>query len=356
MMSRVPQLNPSHRTIFFKLMEERYRQHSTIITTILGYEVATSSATAPWWRRSWRQVRTIAIPYTSKVRRCASRKVEEGKRGGQSHRPERIYPPGAQRLPPDTGTVGTIRRPDRLLAPNLCTPGTLPPAKCPWVLAASRRLLRPTDAPPLGTIRSLAYFLPVIGRGARAHAQPRLLSNTSAVKIAGFYSNASNPPPSPLTAIDSGASCRSTPSAWDDNVRFPPLQTCHRTPSAWMMMFLSLTPTPGPNARSPAVVTSTEHYWVTIAKPPSPHGVEIHPQRGGERMNKAARSGSPRWAESELPAAPWKVFLTRPRRRPTALPGGEPPADDLAVGGRWSAWWSRSTWCGRFGSWWGAWT
>ena len=31
-----------------------------------------------------------------------------------------------------------------------------------FVLAATRRLMRPSDAPPLGTIRSLAYFLPVI--------------------------------------------------------------------------------------------------------------------------------------------------------------------------------------------------
>ena len=31
-----------------------------------------------------------------------------------------------------------------------------------FVLAAARRLMRPVDAPPLGTIRSLAYFLPVI--------------------------------------------------------------------------------------------------------------------------------------------------------------------------------------------------
>jgi hypothetical protein len=30
------------------------------------------------------------------------------------------------------------------------------------VLAATRRLIRPADAPPLGAIRSLAYFLPVI--------------------------------------------------------------------------------------------------------------------------------------------------------------------------------------------------
>ena len=31
-----------------------------------------------------------------------------------------------------------------------------------FVLAATRRLMRPADAPPLSTIRSLAYFLPVI--------------------------------------------------------------------------------------------------------------------------------------------------------------------------------------------------
>jgi hypothetical protein len=31
-----------------------------------------------------------------------------------------------------------------------------------FVLAAARRLIRPADATPLGTIRSLAYFSPVI--------------------------------------------------------------------------------------------------------------------------------------------------------------------------------------------------
>ncbi len=31
-----------------------------------------------------------------------------------------------------------------------------------WVLAAARRLIRRADAPPLGMVRSLAYFLPVI--------------------------------------------------------------------------------------------------------------------------------------------------------------------------------------------------
>ena len=30
------------------------------------------------------------------------------------------------------------------------------------ILAAARRLIRPANTPPLGTVRSLAYFLPVI--------------------------------------------------------------------------------------------------------------------------------------------------------------------------------------------------
>jgi hypothetical protein len=42
------------------------------------------------------------------------------------------------------------------------------------VLAATRRLIRPSDAPPLGTIRSLAYFLPLIEEVLKLRA-PRLL-------------------------------------------------------------------------------------------------------------------------------------------------------------------------------------
>ena len=30
------------------------------------------------------------------------------------------------------------------------------------MLAAARRIIRPAEAPPLGIVRSLAYFLPVI--------------------------------------------------------------------------------------------------------------------------------------------------------------------------------------------------
>ena len=61
------------------------------------------------------------------------------------------------------GTMGTVRRPDRLLAAQLHQRGVpLMVVESAMVLAASRRMARPADAPPLGTIRSLAYFLPVI--------------------------------------------------------------------------------------------------------------------------------------------------------------------------------------------------
>ena len=61
------------------------------------------------------------------------------------------------------GTSGTVRRPDRVLAGQLYQRGvSVSVIENAFVLAAARRLMRPADAPPLGTIRSLAYFLPVI--------------------------------------------------------------------------------------------------------------------------------------------------------------------------------------------------
>ena len=61
------------------------------------------------------------------------------------------------------GTCGNLRRPDRMLAIQLyqrCVP--LLTVENALVLAAVRRLIRAADAPPLTTVRSLAYFLPVI--------------------------------------------------------------------------------------------------------------------------------------------------------------------------------------------------
>ena len=61
------------------------------------------------------------------------------------------------------GTMGTVRSADRLLAAQLHQRGlSVRVIENALVLAATRRLIRPPDAPPLGTIRSLAYFLPVI--------------------------------------------------------------------------------------------------------------------------------------------------------------------------------------------------
>jgi len=61
------------------------------------------------------------------------------------------------------GTMGTARRPDRVLAAQLYQRAiSVSVIENAFVLAATRRLMRPADAPPLGTIRSLAYFVPVI--------------------------------------------------------------------------------------------------------------------------------------------------------------------------------------------------
>jgi hypothetical protein len=61
------------------------------------------------------------------------------------------------------GTTGTVRRPDRVLAGQLYQRGvSVNVIENAFVLAATRRLVRLPDAPPLATIRSLAYFLPVI--------------------------------------------------------------------------------------------------------------------------------------------------------------------------------------------------
>lgn len=71
------------------------------------------------------------------------------------------------------GTIGTVRRPDRVTATQLYQRGiSASVIENAFVLAAMRRLARPTNAPPLGTIRSLAYFLPVIEEVLALHVSP----------------------------------------------------------------------------------------------------------------------------------------------------------------------------------------
>ena len=71
------------------------------------------------------------------------------------------------------GTTGAVRRADRLLAAQLYDRGVaMAVIENALLLAASRRLLRPADAPPLSVVRSLAYFLPVIEEVLQSRVSP----------------------------------------------------------------------------------------------------------------------------------------------------------------------------------------
>jgi len=93
---------------------------------------------------------------------CVSRKAEE--RGVEDRRgQEEFIRQVLEAYRKTPGTMGTMRRADRMLAAELYQRGvSVTVIENALVLAATRRLVRPTGAPPLGTIRSLAYFLPVI--------------------------------------------------------------------------------------------------------------------------------------------------------------------------------------------------
>ena len=71
------------------------------------------------------------------------------------------------------GTGGAVRGPDRLFAAQLYERGAgLEAVENAVILAAARRLARPAGAPPLGVIRSLAYFSPVIEEVLDLHVGP----------------------------------------------------------------------------------------------------------------------------------------------------------------------------------------
>lgn len=70
-------------------------------------------------------------------------------------------------------TAGTIRRPDRFLAAQLYARGVpLCAVGNALVLATARRQFRPAGATPLSTIRSLAYFSPVIEEVLASRVNP----------------------------------------------------------------------------------------------------------------------------------------------------------------------------------------
>jgi hypothetical protein len=84
------------------------------------------------------------------------------------------------------GTCGAVRRPDRLLADQLHERGVpIEAVENALTLAAARRLARPTGAPPPATIRSLAYFAPVIEEVLRLEVGPECFRHLRN-RIAGF--------------------------------------------------------------------------------------------------------------------------------------------------------------------------
>jgi hypothetical protein len=96
------------------------------------------------------------------VRRCAICKVE-GILMDDGRSQEEYIRQVLEAYRQTPGTMGTVRRADRVLAAQLYQRGVCASViENAFVLAAARRLMRPSDAPPLGPIRSLAYFLPVI--------------------------------------------------------------------------------------------------------------------------------------------------------------------------------------------------
>jgi hypothetical protein len=61
------------------------------------------------------------------------------------------------------GACGVVRKPDRVFALALFARGVpIEAVENALALAAARRMARPAGATPLGVIRSLAYFGPVI--------------------------------------------------------------------------------------------------------------------------------------------------------------------------------------------------
>jgi hypothetical protein len=95
--------------------------------------------------------------------RCAIRKAEETAMDQQPSGREEYVRKVLEAYRNTPGTCGNLRRPDRMLAVQLYQRGVpLLTVENALVLAAVRRLIRPAEAPPLTTVRSLAYFLPVI--------------------------------------------------------------------------------------------------------------------------------------------------------------------------------------------------
>jgi hypothetical protein len=163
-------LKPEQSNTFFKLMEERYHRHSTIITTNLGYD--------EW--QNFLGNKSMVEALLSRVRHYChtvningpSLRDPQGWDRGRMEQQEyvRLVLEAYVSTP---CTAGVMRRADRLFATQLFERGvSLETVANALTLAAARRLARPADAPPLGIVRSLAYFSPVIEEVRLLKADP----------------------------------------------------------------------------------------------------------------------------------------------------------------------------------------
>jgi hypothetical protein len=144
-------LKPEQSNTFFKLMEERYTRHSTIITTNLVYDewqnfLGNKSMVDALLSR----VRHYCHTGPSTVRRCATRRAEPMPQHEYVRRLLAAY----RSMP---GTAGVARRQDRALAAQLHQRGVpLEAVENAFVLAAARRMIRAAGAddiapPPAST-------------------------------------------------------------------------------------------------------------------------------------------------------------------------------------------------------------
>src|SRR5213593_4017045 len=158
-------LKPEQSNIFFKLMEERYRQHSTIITTNLVYD--------EW--PNFLGSRPMVEALLSRLRHYRH-KVEECD-GGRRPRPGTVHSPGSGGVPQNAGYDG--KRPS---CGPLAGRATLPTRR---FCERNRKRIRAGSGTAHGASRrrpavrhdSLAGLLSARDRGSARHAcQPGILS------------------------------------------------------------------------------------------------------------------------------------------------------------------------------------
>ena len=87
------------------------------------------------------------------------------------------------------GTTGKVCSADRMLAIQLQQRGVpLQVIQNALVLASARRTFRPPQAPPLTTVRSLAYFVPVIEELLQTHHSQDYFQHLHQ-KLQAFYAH-----------------------------------------------------------------------------------------------------------------------------------------------------------------------